>query len=93
MTLWIIDDEKDLLEIFGCFLDDYNVDYVLVDHFSKCNPAVGDKVIHDLCGVGEIVKVPSVKYFSYSGSVHPNVYVDFRKPQPIDEIIEAVLSA
>lgn len=93
-TIWIIDDELDLLELWEVLSRRFkrnDFEFKFVEHFKECIPNAGDVVVHDLKGVGEKVELEGVKYFSMSGDVFKEI--DFPKPFCTTDFFSTLVSS
>ena len=89
-TIWIVDDEKDILEVLrDIFEVSYFTNFKLVESHVECKPVKGDIVAHDLIGVGNLEVVVGVTYFSHSGSCVVNA--DFIKPSSTFIMVEKLI--
>lgn len=92
-TLWVIEDEEELLLLYKYSLKDLNcTSYQLVNHVDKCHAEAGDVVIHDLIGVGRLNKKEGITYYIHSGSINPNDHVDYRKPCDVDAMFSEIIA-
>jgi len=91
--IWIIDDEPEILKLMEFIFKDIGwKNLKICRHFEECKPQKGDIVVHDIVGVGNVKKERGVLYFSHSGSIDPNDFVDFRKPCDIYKLAETMIN-
>jgi len=80
-----VEDCKTLRDILCEELAERDIVCLTHESHEDCKPLPGDVVLHDLNGVGELIKVEGVHYYSVRGCTTAAM---FPKPYEIDSMVK-----